>query len=205
MAQTMKQTKDPSEEEERPPLINVGSICEFHDPKHGNGQADPVLGVVQTCEHKAKGGMRLTLLDAFGSTHTIMSKAIHIVLPPYKGKETDAATQLKDYLDVADNDATDLGVDAEMLELAWEMCAEDDKTEFSPKRIVGEIDETLFQGPVNQYKAFRLLTSDLGKVFFKALGNHKYKPKNTKSVTASKENWCRSVLEGSNSADWCFV
>ena len=80
MAQTMKQTKDASEEEERPPLINVGtladarqvkswtphdwccvvaacsgSICEFHDPKHGNGQADPVLGVVQTCEHKAKG------------------------------------------------------------------------------------------------------------------------------------------------------
>jgi hypothetical protein len=193
------------DDEERPPLINIGSICEFHDPKHGAGHQEPILGVVRTCEHKSKGGMRLSLEDAQGASHSVQSKAIHIVLPPFKGKEMDTATQLKDYLAVQAADPTELGVDVDTLELAWEMVATEDRPSFSPKHIMSEIDDKLFQGPVNQYKAFRLLTSDLGKVFFKALSSHMYKPKSAKSVSSSKDNWCRDVAEGSNSADWCFA
>jgi hypothetical protein len=203
-AATLKQAAD-GEEEERPPLINIGSICEFHDPKHGNGHQEPILGVVRTCDHKSKGGMRLTLEDAKGSTHSVRDKAIHIVLPPYKGKEVDAAVQLKDYLAVQAAEPTELGVDVDTLELAWEVVASEDRASFSPKHIMSEIDDKLFQGPVNQYKAFRLLTSDLGKVFFKALSSHMYKPKSAKSVSSSKDNWCSDVLEGSNTADWCFA
>jgi hypothetical protein len=201
----LKQADAALDDDDRPPLINIGSICEFHDPKHGNGAASPVLGVVQTCEHKAKGGMRLTLLDASGASHSIESKAIHLTLPAYKGKETDPSTQLKDYVTVAKTDATELGVDAELLELAWESVSSEERSSFSPKHIMNEIDEQLFKTPVQQYKAFRLLTSDLGKVFFKALSNNKYKPKASKSVAASKDNWCREVTEGTNSADWCFA
>jgi hypothetical protein len=200
----LKQSAD-ADDEERPSLINIGSICEFHDPKHGNGHQDPILGVVRTCDHKSKGGMRLTLEDAQGTTHSVRDKAIHIVLPPFKGKEMDPAVQLKDYLAVQATEPTELGVDVDTLELAWEMVASEDRASFSPKHIMSEIDEKLFQGPVNQYKAFRLLTSDLGRVFFKSLSSHMYKPKSAKSVSSSKENWCHDVLEGSNSADWCFA
>jgi hypothetical protein len=201
----MKQHDHPDGDEERPPLISIGAICEFHDPKHGNGQQAPVLGVVQTCDQKAKGGMRLTLQDENGHVHSVRDNAIHIVLPPYKGKEVDPATQLKEYVNVQRSDVTELGVEPEMLELAWEIVASEVSSQsFTPKRILSEIDEKLFNGPVDQYKAFRLLTSDLGKVFFKSMGG-RYKPKSPKSVTASKENWCRQVMDGAMEADWCFA
>ena len=113
--------------------------------------------------------------------------------------------QLKEYISVAEKDPTELGVDDETIELAWQVVSSEERVSYSPKHIMGEIDEQLFKGPLEQYKAFRLLTSDLGKVFFKALGNNKYKPKAAKAVAASKDNWCREVSEGTSSADWCFA
>ena len=55
---------DDSRDERVMPKVDVGSICEFHDPKHGPGSAPPVLGVVKGVEFKAKGGARIMLTDA---------------------------------------------------------------------------------------------------------------------------------------------
>ena len=52
-------------------LCFAATQVEFHDPKHGNGKAKPILGVVQTCDYKAKGGMSVSLIDASGSSHAI--------------------------------------------------------------------------------------------------------------------------------------
>ena len=46
---------------------------------------------------------------------------------------------------------------------------------------------------MQKYKAFRLMTSDLGKVFFKGLSHNLFKAKAAKAVAASKEMWCRAV------------
>ena len=205
----VRMKKAPSGDEDAPVVeqvnIDTGSIVEFHDPTHGAGTKVPVLGIVQSTEHKSKGGTRVSILDATGKTHSVMYKAIHITLPPFKGKQdTPAEEILKEYESIQALESDSLGVDPELLELAWEVCAEDDKDAWTPKAIMSQIDETLIKSPLDAYRCFRLLTSDLGKVFFKALDAHnlKYKPKNAKSVKASKDNWCNS---GHSEAEWCFV
>jgi hypothetical protein len=203
----MKRDSSAVEEVRELPQISVGSICEFHDPKHGNANAQPVLGIVQSCELKAKGGSRVILTDAAGVKHAVAEKALHIVLPPSRGKATEPADILKDYADVLEHDPTELGIDPELLEMAWSECAESEKAAFTPKSVVSIIDESLAKTPLDLYRAFRLVSSDLGKVFFKALGNNEFKAKGEKAVEASKQNWCRAPEhEGSwDEVEWCFV
>ena len=69
----------------------TGSIVEFHDPSHGAGKNHPVLGLVQGCEFKAKGGARVNIIDADGGKHSVGEKALHIILPPTKKKEVRAS------------------------------------------------------------------------------------------------------------------
>jgi hypothetical protein len=192
------------EEREPLPSIDTGSIVEFHDPSHGAGKNHPVLGLVQGCEFKAKGGARVNIIDADGGKHSVGEKALHIILPPTKKKETEPAEILKEYATVMEQGATELGVDPELLELAWSECVEMDKASFTPKSVVSLIDESLCKTPLQKYKAFRLLTSDLGKVFFKALGHNMYKAKTGKSVRVSKENWCRAD-DHAQVQEFCFV
>ena len=199
----MKAAPPDAPEERELPSIAIGSICEFHDPKHGAGAVKPVLGIVQSLEFKSKGGARIILADAAGGTHTVAEKALHIILPPAKGKDKEPAEILQDYLKVMEvEDATNLGVDPELLELAWTECAESEKASFSPKSIISMIDASMCKTPVDLYKAFRLVSSDLGKVFFKELGGNKFKAKAMKSVKASKDNWCRAP---DHEHEWCFV
>ena len=51
----------------------------------------------------------------------------------------------------------------EMLELAWETLKEEEEADaFSPKQVIQVIDDKLYKSAVDRYRAFRLLTSDLG-------------------------------------------
>jgi hypothetical protein len=192
--------------EEKPevvlPNIGKGSICEFHDPKHGAGACPPVLGVVTGVEAKAKGGARVLLVDADDNKHSVTEKSIHIILPPFKGKSTEPSEILADYSQVLELESTELGVDPELLELAWSECAESEKKEFSPKAILTTIDDSLCKTPLDLYKAFRIMSSDLGKVFFKGLGHNKFKAKAMKAVKASKDNWCRAPEH--EDPEFCF-
>ena len=156
---------------------------------------------MQACELKAKGGARIVLADAQGSSHTVAEKALHIVLPPPKTKATEPAEILAEYEAEMAKDPTEF-VDPELLELAWSVCAESEKPSFTPKSIISEIDESLCKSQVDLYRAFRVMSSDLGKVFFKSLSANRFKPKAGKAVKASKENWCR---EPEHEHEWCFV
>lgn len=85
--------------------------------------------------------------------------------------------------------------------MAWELAAESDKKTVSPKFLMSLVDENFIKTSVDKYKAFRLLTSDLGRIFFKSINENEYKAKAAKAVRASKENWCRSAED----EEWCFV
>merc|ERR1711934_161904 len=139
--------------------------------------------------------------DTAGEKHAVKESAIHINLGSYKGKLIEPSAILAEYSRVMELEPTQLGVEPDVLEMAWELCAESGSTTFSPKAILSLVDESLFQSSLDAYKAFRLLTSDLGKVFFKSLNDHEYKAKAAKSVQASKDQWCRSHEE----LDYCFV
>jgi len=180
--------------------IEEGSICEFNDPH----KSKAILGIVQTCDSKSKGGARLTLLDADGMTHSVDNKAIHISLGAYKGKLKEPSDILKEFNVVAECDSTHLGVEPDVLEMAWEMCAEEDKKSFTAKKIVKMIDEKLYSSQLDAYRAFRLLTSDLGKVFFKTLSDG-FKPKKASAVKASKESWCHDAVHANAEQEFCFV
>ena len=118
-----------------------------------------------------------------------------------KGKLVEPSDILKEYQEVMEMDTMQLGVEIDDLEMAWELCAEDGKQSFRPKEIVSLVDDKFWKSSLDAYKAFRLLTSDLGKVFFKAVNANEYKAKAAKSVESSKQNWCGSH----ESADWCMV
>jgi hypothetical protein len=183
--------------------IAVGSICEFHDPKHGSGKKQAVLGVCEGSSFKAKGGEVISLVDAGGKKHTVASKAIHIVLPPSKGKSVDPAELLAPYAEIAEKDSMSLGVEPDLLELAWEMSLAEEAKEVSPKQIMGMIDETLYQSALDRYKAFRLLTSDLGQVFFKSLSGNAFKPRSESAVQSTKMAWCHAPSH--ETEEFCFV
>ena len=135
------------------------------------------------------------IIDANGGNHAVKESAIHINLGSYKGKLVEPSDILAEYQDVMKLEATELGVDPETLAMAWELCAESPKDVFSPRAILSLVDDSLFKSSIDAYKAFRLLTSDLGKVFFKAINDHEYKIKGDKAVQSSKENWCREHQE----------
>jgi hypothetical protein len=192
-----------SRPEERPQLsMDMNSIVEFHDPRHGSGECVPVLGLVSGLEYKAKGGARLQIVDGKGQTHLVAEKAVHVSLGAYKGKLDDPAAILAEYEQILQLKPTALGVEPELLEMAWELVDSSMDT-VSPKFVLSLIDDKFFKGKTDLYRAFRLLSSDLGKVFFKALGNNEYKAKAAKAVKASKENWCRALEEPEQ--EWCFV
>jgi len=202
-ARSIELKKSPDEApEERPEIqFNANSIVEFNGPKHGNGAAPPSLGIVKGVEYKAKGGARIQIMDVGGSMHTVPEKDIHINLGVYKGKLVEPAEILDDYTKVMEMETGALGVDPELLEMAWELAAESDKKTVSPKFLMSLVDENFLKTSVDKYKAFRLLTSDLGRIFFKSINENEYKAKAAKAVQASKENWCRSAED----EEWCFV
>jgi hypothetical protein len=194
----MKATPDETPEIRPEISINKMAVVEFHDDSK---KGTPILGLVQGAEYKAKGGARIMITDASGGTHTVKESAIHINLGVYKGKLVEPSDILEEYSAVMTKEPTALGVDVDDLELAWELCAEADKPNFSAKNILSLVDDGFFKSKLDAYRAFRLLTSDLGKVFFKTVSGDAFKPKNPKSVQASKDQWCREQTE----LDWCFV
>ncbi len=68
-------------------------------------------------EYKAKGGARIQLVDARGSTYSVGQNAVHINLGSYKGKLVETADILKEYAAIMETEPTELGVDPEELEI----------------------------------------------------------------------------------------
>ena len=56
---------------------------------------------------------------------------------PSSGKEKDTAKLLADYLTVSTTAPTELGIEPEVLEMAWELCSETEAKDFSPKVVHG--------------------------------------------------------------------
>jgi len=187
-------------------LIALGSICEFTADAPGSFS---ILGVVSGAQAKAKGGAKYLLVDAHDKEYHVAGRDIHIALAPTarKSKDNSPAAILAEYESIASQGPSQLGVDPELLEMAWEEVSSEDKNaELSPSTILGRVDASLTKGSLAQYKAFRVLTSDIGKIFFKALSHGRYKAKAAKSVRATKDTWCRAPLAAkADFEDFCFV
>ena len=132
--------KEASDEAEPPSLHGVGSICEFDEGKQGHARG--LLGVIIKAESKAKGGARYEVLDADGRTHPIKAAQVRATFAASKKLKDplDAPLVLADYVRVAEKAPTELGVEPEMLEVAWELASEADAP-LSAKQILGVIDE----------------------------------------------------------------
>jgi hypothetical protein len=192
-------------------LESVGSIFEFDDGKHPH----PLLGVVESADIKGKKGAVYTVRDSSNRQHNVPAKHIHCkftmdaTVKPMDSTNPDVV--LVPYMEVAALEPHMLGIDLESLELAWEMCAEEDAEEnhkgHSAKSVVSMIDESLYATPVDAYKAYRLLSSSLGKMYFNKLHAHdyaatEYKAKSPQAVADSKQALC---AEDAEAPEWCFV
>jgi hypothetical protein len=183
-------------------LIPQGTVIEFDDGKHGRA----LLGLVQGAQAKAKGGARYEVIDAKNHLYSVAVRDIHCGFSPASTKPgTEPAVILNPFMKVKDLPPLGLGIEPELLELVWiELMAEGSSHGASAAAILGRIDASITQGGVQQYRAFRLLTSELGKIFFKALSDNSYKPKGPKAVAASKDTWCRQP-KAAMEEDFCFV
>lgn len=149
------------------------------------------------------------LVDVEEHVHTIASKAIHVAFPPdLKIKSSKPADILKDFVQVATAKPLDLGIDVSLLGLAWEMCAEEDVSSHSTASIFDKIDPTLMESPITQYKAYRLLASEVGHLSFKVLhgtdhAHREYKARTADAVATTKKAWCESL--GDSADEFCLA
>ena len=175
-------------------LETVGSIVDFGDQ----------LGIITEAEAKAKGGARYSVVTADEVVHSVKGNAIKCTFSPDKSmkswKEVGAEAVLAPFEQVHSLAPEKMGIEPEDLELAWEFLSEEESNEFSARSIVKAIDEKLCKSSVDAYRAFRLLSSDLGHVFFKSLSGAKFKLKAAKAVQASKDAYCRQ-----HDVEFCFV
>ena len=111
-------------------------------------------------------------MDASSAMHTVPEKDIHINLGSYKGKLVEPAEILAEYAAVMELEPSALGVEPELLEMAWELASETEKKSYSPKFLMSLVDENFLKSQLDAYKAFRLLTSDVGRIFFKSLNGN---------------------------------
>lgn len=185
--------------------LSDGSICEFEDGK-GNSR----IGLVRSSKASGSKGFVYELVDVEEHVHTIATKAVHIAFPPnMKVKSTKPAEILKEYVAVASTKPIDLGIDVSLLGLAWEMCAEEDVPSHTTASIFNKIDPSLMESSIAQYKAYRLLASEIGHLFFKVLhetdhAHREYKARTADAVATTKNNWCES-LGDKHSEEFCFA
>jgi hypothetical protein len=182
------------------------SIFEFDDGKH----AQPLLGVVKELIKKSKKSKEDVYFveDEDAKSYRVTSKHIHCVFPPNRKLKTtvSSAEKLKGYTDIAKLSPGDLGVDVEVLGMAWETLAGEE--ELSIEAIMNEIDPTMCETPFGKYRAFRILSSDLGQLFFQRLHSHDYhhiefKPKAQGSVISAKQKWCEDAKNAD--AELCSI
>lgn len=185
---------------------SAGSIFEFDDGKH----AHPLLGVVESAEVKGKKGAVYSVRDSSNKLHSVAAKHIHCKFAMdtmVKPSDLTNPDVLTPYVEIAALQPHELGIDLETLELAWEMCGEEGRDGHSAKGIVSMIDESLYATQLDAYKAHRLLSSSMGKVFFNTLHAHdyaaiEYTAKSVQAVSDSKAALCADEAEA---PEWCFV
>lgn len=191
---------------------STGTILEFEDEKKKSLH----LGVVEAAEVKGKKGAVYQVRDSSNKLNTVLAKHIRATFASDKMVQPLEATNpdvvLPEYVAVSRQAADELGIDLDVLELAWEICLEEGHEEGHEGHtlggIVAHVDPSLFETPVDQYRAHRLLSSAMGQVFFKKLHSHdyshlEYKAKDDKAVASSKESFCKG--EQKESAEWCMV
>jgi hypothetical protein len=192
------------------PALPVGTIFEFDDGKHKESVLGVVTDVVSKSKEKSPPENKCTyeVRDKAAKTYKIHAKNVHIALPPNSNVKPSASSKekMKDYIEIASLKPIDLGIDPDVLELAWELLA--DEHEVSVEDIMNQIDPDICETPTGKYRAFRLLSSTIGQIFFKRLHSHDYHhleftPKSPEKVQASKEKWCNG--EAIEAEEWCML
>ena len=180
--------------------LGKGSIVEFEFNKH------TCIGVVDAHMVKAKGGLRYDVVTADEKVHAgVAPKDIHFSAAPLPGDKGDKSPmkRIKDFEDVLATSAARL-VDPEVLEICYELAAEeDDGKVFRVKEIAKLFDEGT--SPVDLYRTFRIMTSELGRVFFKSAKGEAaaFKAKAHKAVDAAKVTLCNT--HGDDYGEFCLV
>mmetsp|Transcript_9093 Transcript_9093/g.27237 ORF Transcript_9093/g.27237 Transcript_9093/m.27237 type:complete len:226 (-) Transcript_9093:71-748(-) len=178
--------------------LGKGSIVEFVHNKH------TTLGVVTDHMVKSKGGLRYEITTADEKVHVgVAPRDIHFSAPPLKGDKGDKPPlkRLPEFEHVLQTSATNL-IDPETLEISWEIAAEEDKV-LRTKDISKLTD--MGSSPVDIYRTFRVLSSELGHVFFKGAKGEAaaFKARAKKTVEAAKQSLCNNHSD--EYGEFCLV
>jgi len=178
------------------PALSKGTIVEFEEKNREH------VGVIADVQHKANGSVRYDVVEGFGPDghkYSIADKAVHFAVPaPNSDKQAEQLLhQLEQAHEEAESElAKDLDVTPELLGMVWEEAVEDEEMDqLKPAQLV-EMVHSQKATPVQKYKAWRLLKSDVGHIFFKDVKEKGrvtgFKAKPASSVEASREAYCNT-------------
>ena len=187
--------------------IKVGDFIEFDHKKH------TFVGIVEGAHHKSKGGVVYAVTTAEGVRHEgVATREIHFTAPAFvqtkENKGDSSEKRLRAYDEMLHLAPAHLG-DPFVLELCWEIAAEDEsanaQASLSLSDFVALVDGALGDSPIELYRTFRLLTSEVGRVFFTKVKHGAFKVRAEKSVEAAKKELCSHDALHSGYESFCFA
>jgi hypothetical protein len=188
-------------------VLAVGTFVEFEEHSRVH------IGKIEEQKQKSNGSARYVVTDNEGHSFNIADKEVRFAMHP--PNSPNAANKLFGEFCQAQQASEediqrDLDISPELLELAWEEASAGADTEsgglgnISPNDLI-ELVHSHAASQIERYKAWRLLQSNLGHVFFKEIKDHgriaSFKAKARKAVDAAKQAFCNSHHE----SDLCLV
>lgn len=171
-----------AEADDAPPVqihaMSSGTVVEFDLNKH------TTLGIITSHMVKAKGGLRYEVETADHKVHAgVAPKDIHF-------SAAGAKANLAEMIQVLDTSTYTL-VDPEVMEICYEVAMEEEKS-LPLKQIASDLE--MGSSPVDLYRTFRVLSGELGKVFFQKAKGHTshFNARAAKTVEAAKRSLCGS-------------
>mmetsp|Transcript_17988 Transcript_17988/g.34043 ORF Transcript_17988/g.34043 Transcript_17988/m.34043 type:complete len:237 (-) Transcript_17988:498-1208(-) len=186
--------------------LPIGALVEFEEK--GRVHIGKVIEVMP----KSNGANRYDILDHEGlKFKNVGEKEINFATPVQKSASAEQklmADLVKTQEESTDMLLKDLGVSTDLLEMAWMEAASEgtESNELTPDSFFSMI-HSKAASMSEKYKAWRLLKTDLARVFFKDLKQNgrvvAFKAKAEDTVEAAKRTFCSS--DQNQSVEFCFV
>jgi len=186
--------------------LSKGTLVEFSEKNREH------VGKIIHVEHKTNGSARYDIEDSSGKIYSIADKAITYAMPIAPNDEKKIQQLFGEFASAHEKSEMelfhDLDMSTELFEMVWEeaLDQEEEKHEVSPMSLIELIHSRSASG-IESYKAWKLLRTDLGHVFFKDIKDHgrvvSFKARAAKAVEASKQTFCMNPDHSLE--DLCFV
>jgi predicted flavoprotein YhiN len=186
--------------------LSKGTLVEFSEKNREH------VGKIVHVEHKINGSARYDIENSEGKIYSVAEKAITYAMTITPNDEKRIQQLFTEFGSAHEKSQlellNDLDMSAELFEMAWEeTLIQDEETHELTAKSLMELIHSRSASTIESYKAWKLLRTDLGHVFFKDIKDHgrvvSFKARAAKAVKAAKQTFCMNPDHFND--DLCFV